>query len=167
MSWTRQMWGVPVVLTVLASGAQDLTNGGAPELQLSCGLVSVAGWNKDQVSSKKLLEDPATGKTWRLETNSHSPEFPARLIEIPDKSNGRDRAAGERRRPLTIHEGDFLKVSQESAVLHADFAAVAMSGGRESESIRVRLRLSGRIFRAQVLGPARASLVYDMGEVCK
>jgi hypothetical protein len=165
MSWTRQMWRVSIVLTVLALRAQA-QKGSAPELQLSCGLVSASGWDRDPVGRMKLIEDTATGKSWRVETNAGAPGSPARLIELPT-GNQRVGAAGESREPLMVHEGDVLKVSQETPALHADFAAVAMRGGRNREWIRVRLRLSGRVALAQISGPTRASLVHDIGEVCR
>jgi hypothetical protein len=155
-----------MVLMVLASGAQAQKSS-APELQLSFGVVSASGWDKNQVGRKRLIEDPATGKSWRVETNAGAPGSPARLIEMPDTGNQPVGAAGQSREPLMVHEGDVLKVSQEAPALHADFAAVAMSGGRRREWIRVRLRLNGRIVPARISGATSASLVHDIGEVCR
>ena len=63
-----------------------------------------------------------------------------------------------------VHRGEALVMSEDTLTLHAEFEATALSDGARGESIMVRLRLGGKIVRANVSAPGRVVPHPDQNE---
>jgi hypothetical protein len=124
----------------------------------------------------QMIKDAASGKSWRVAGDPRHPEWPARLVEVVGGGSCGDQPAdplrtGERRgmsknsRAIAVRAGDWLRVSQDTRVVHAEFDAIALGGGMSGDSIKVRLRFGGKVMRVKVSAPGRALLIGNISEV--
>lgn len=110
------------------------------------------------------IGDPATGDRWLLERDPAAPGGPGRLVRV---SVGEDTptqdASGQCRDdrtlpPRVIHAGNRVVVEEHTAVMDAELEGVALNGARSGASLRVRLKIGGRVVSAVALGPGRVAI---------
>ena len=121
---------------------------------------------------RKIIRDPASGMSWRVATDPLHPEWPAKLLEISNEDSCGVRSAGLLREDResgmakaaqspTVRAGDWLRVLQDTRVVHAEFNAMALSKGWPGDSIKVRLRLGGKVMRVKLTAQGQALLMGD------
>jgi hypothetical protein len=124
----------------------------------------------------QIIRDPASGIGWRVATDPRHPEWPSRLVEISGGDSCGDRLADPLRAGMklgmantvqspTVRAGDWLRVSQDTRVVHAEFNAMALSTGWPGDSIKVRLRFGGKVMRVKLTTPGQALLIEDGSEL--
>ena len=170
MNWFESLCAVLLILNTLPCSARS-SKSGDPESRQSRG--------SDFIENRVIADgraqsfaDPGTCKRWRYERNGDHPSWPPRLVMVSDEvscssqSNVNPGMKGQKTEWLRHHTiivlaGDELAVSDETAALLANLEGVALNNGSPGEVIGVRLRLGGRIMRAQVLAPGRVRLIAD------
>jgi hypothetical protein len=115
----------------------------------------------------KTVEDPSTELQWLLIEDPAHPGGPGQLVSVKSGAGrahpprGVERVAQER--PV-IRMGDAVQVEEHSAVVDASLQAVALSSAVPGGTLRVRLRIGGRMLKTRALGPGRAVLEPTGGE---
>ena len=116
------------------------------------------------------IDDPSTGCRWILLSNAAHPEGPGRMVLVGGPAVGREpvtvRSAhsteeyprDEMPQPV-IHAGGTVVVEEDSPVVDARLAAVALSRARPGEEFRARLKIGGNVIRARAIDSVRAALV--------
>jgi len=117
--------------------------------------------------SARLIEDPTTHARWILFKDPSHPAFPGRLIPVCVTPNSE--AATGRHSPLPvsailhptsiIHAGDALIVEQHTPMAEVSLVATALGPAAVGETLRVRLKNSGRIFSVRAESSGHATLV--------
>lgn len=117
----------------------------------------------------RQIDDPNTGVRWLLVRDTRHPAGPGLLI--PAAGQVKTRPAGHDAREAlpsllvrVIHAGDRLVVEESTAAFDARLEGIALGAGRLGQQIAVRLVLGGKVVRAQVTAPGRATLQAE-GEV--
>lgn len=110
------------------------------------------------------ISDQATGARWILERDPAAPGGPGRLVRIatgeersPQAANGLSRSETALQ-PRVIRTGDRVVVEEHTAVMDAQLEGVALSGARSGASLRVRLKVGGKVVSAVALGPGRVAI---------
>lgn len=146
----------------LTAAAGRLVSGAAPARQMIALLSSPSNVVREIV-------DPATGDRWLLEDDPASPGGPGRLVRVADEKNGGPQAAtsqGHNEKaspPRVVRAGDRVLVEEHTTVMDARLEGVALSGARSGATLRVRLKIGGRIVSAVALGPGRVVITPAMG----
>jgi hypothetical protein len=168
MSWLGQIVVVSIAMGMLQLRAETLKPGDS-RLTQSCGFDSAKARSYAGTWRTHVVQDPAIHRTWRIERDSHHPEWPARLVQISDDqfycSGGPDsvgiparRIAAVNLQSVIVHKGDVLVISEDTATLHAEFDGFALSNGSLGDSISVRLRFAATVVRARITEQRRAVL---------
>lgn len=118
----------------------------------------------------KEIDDPGSGLRWLLIEDPAHPGGPGRLVisgegKMVDQSRGgkavdqsRPSAATAIKSNPVIHAGEAVQLEEHTAVVNASLQAVALGSAIQGGTLRVRLRVGGRVFEARALGPGRAAL---------
>lgn len=111
------------------------------------------------------IDDPATGNRWLLEKDEESPGGPGRMVlSIRGNMTPLHREHGGR--PVTlpvIHAGDRIVLVAHTAVMDAELEAVALAPAAVGSSLRVRLKMGGKVLEAVALGPGKAEGYLESG----
>jgi hypothetical protein len=102
------------------------------------------------------IDDPATGGRWLLLRNAERPAGPGRLIQVTNAawgSEGRSQGPGGgvprdrngRSAKIVIRAGDALTLEQHTPLLDAQFEATALEPAAAGETLKVRLKVSGKV----------------------
>lgn len=116
----------------------------------------------------RVISDPSTGDRWLLERDPVAPGGPGRLVRL---SAGQEPplAANDRIRnekalpPRAIRAGDRIVVEEHTAVMDAELEGVALNGARTGATLRVRLKIGGRVVSAVAEGPGCAVIQHVTG----
>jgi hypothetical protein len=145
--------------------------------------------------AEREFVDPCLGSHWKIQTNAEHPGWPGRLVlmdagavrggqrgnsasavSVEDKvgrvsSSSREvpRFSPNLALPLAVRTGDRLIVEQDSAVLHAEFQAVALESARAGDRLRVRLSagstaplsIAGKVVSVLVTGAGQARWTFE------
>lgn len=112
------------------------------------------------------IDDPSNGDRWLLERGSANPGGPGRLVRIQRTAAASGVAQANRAGATTassaytpvIHTGDRLIVEENTPVVEARLAAVALTQAEAGGALRVRLEMGGNVMQAIAVGPGRAEL---------
>jgi hypothetical protein len=147
------------------------------------------------VGAGREFVDPCLGSHWKIQTNAEHPGWPGRLVLMDvgavrggqggnsasavSVENKAGRASSSSREvpqfsanlalPLAVRAGDRLIVEQDSAVLHAEFQAVALESAMAGDSVRVRLSaastapqsIAGKVVSVLVTGAGQARWTFE------
>lgn len=155
-----------VALAICAQGAVRGNEPGScdaknPDLSITQGFRAV-----------RVIEDPASHRRWLIEQNLERPDWPARVIQVPQglscwndtrRSDQAEKRNGLDRSKRVVQAGETLRIVEESPVFRADLEAVALKNGGRGDWISARLRIGGKVVRAIVAAPGRAVLVDNSG----
>jgi hypothetical protein len=120
----------------------------------------------DASSIVRQFDDPSSGARWLLVRKGDRPGGPGRMVLVPPK-DGSARSPDLHKFPapdsfvLVIRAGDSIVVEEHTGVADTRLQAVALGPARSGATLRVRLKLGGRILRAVASGPGRATLAPD------
>ena len=112
MSWLGQIVVVSIAMGMLQLRAETLKPGDS-RLKPSCGFDIAKARSNGRGWRIRIIQDPAIHRTWRIERDSHHPEWPARLVQISDDqfycSGGPDSVGIPARRiaAVNLQSGDF------------------------------------------------------------
>ena len=133
------------------------------------------------------IDDPPTRERWLLERDRNRPALPGRMVllagpaaaagpgqapgqdspPVPDSHPSPDPQPGRSASPApsvpVIRAGDRLVVEEDTAVVEARLAAVALSPAAKGSELNVRLEIGGKVVRARALGPGLAEFAYEIG----
>jgi hypothetical protein len=141
-------------------------------------LASLAGHANASVSTGKSvpqrcvvreIEDPHTGIHWLLVRDPKNPAGPGKLVKSTDEGYAqaisRDGSSpmAELRRSV-IRAGDHLIVEEHSRVVDAQLEGTALGSAAAGDTLRVRLKIGGKVVRAIAAGPGRATLQTLQGD---
>ena len=168
MRWLGQIVVVSIAMGLVQLRAETLKPGDS-RLKQSCGFDTAKARSNGGAWPVRVIQDPAIHRNWRIERDSHHPEWPARFVQISDDQFNCAGATGPVEIPgssvaavnlpsLIVHKGDVLVISEDTAALHAEFDGFALSNGALGDSIRVRLRFAERVLRARITEQGRAVL---------
>ena len=101
-----------------------------------------------------VIADPHTGRRWLLARDPEHPGGPGKLVEAPVGEAAKSNACH-----IVIRTGDCVLLEEMTPVARGVFETVALSSARQGASLRVRLRIGGRVVRAIAIGPRRAIVV--------
>lgn len=110
------------------------------------------------------ITDPATGNRWLLKRDSAAPGGPGRLVRVSAGENEPQRITSGQSRdertlpPRVIRAGDLVVVEEHTKVMDAELEGVALNGARNGATLRVRLKIGGRVISAVAEGPGRAAI---------
>ena len=108
----------------------------------------------------RAIDDPSAGVRWLLIPDPVNPAGPGLFIRTSPLTNGLRKTSHAETLNATpiIHAGDLVQVEEHTPVLDADLEAVALCTAAPGASLRVRLKVGGRVVRAIALAPGRALL---------
>jgi len=115
------------------------------------------------------ISDPSTGDRWLLERDPAAPGGPGRLVRLSaGEGTATQDAGGQSRDDRTlpsrvIRAGDRVAVEEHTAVMDAELEGVALNGARSGASLRVRLKIGGKVVNAVALGPGRVAVTAVTG----
>ena len=117
------------------------------------------------------IDDPATGMRWLLERDPSRPGGPGRLVPVSGRgwAVGPARQRGTVPRPIgpaiqpalyrpVIRAGDRLVIEENTPVVEARLAAVALGPAAAGASFAARLQFGGTVVQAVAVAPGRATL---------
>lgn len=150
---------------------RHLDTGASPD----CGLFSDQNGGP-QIAGQVLreIDDPASGGRWLLFRDDVHLSGPGRLVRVAN-SNRRCETSSQVRVPggtahfgadssrVVIHAGEMLLLEQHTAVLDAQLEAIALEQAAFGESLKVRLKMNGKVVHAVATGTGRAEMVPEYG----
>ena len=168
MAWTVPIWIAAFFFGIGISAAEPLKNEVGIAVK-TCDAGVTDRLNGGPHRATRTIEDPTTGERWAVKQNSIHPEWPSRLVPIPEEITGmclslaRNGAGSGRRSatstlPVVVHSGDVLAAVEDTAAWHAELQGTALTSGTVGESILVRLRVGNRIVRVRIAAAGRALL---------
>jgi hypothetical protein len=117
------------------------------------------------------IDDPHTGDRWLLERGAGAPGGPGRLVRVGPaieefrQSSNRVtvshpliQAALPELQLAVIRPGDRLVIEENTPIVEARLAAVALCAAQPGAVLNARLEIGGKVVRARALGPGRAEL---------
>jgi len=132
-----------------------------------CGQVSLIGngaaaGDPMRGSPVREIDDPSTGNRWLLERGVEHPGGPGRLV-LAGRNHAAARAgkgqspAGEAISGMpVIRAGDVVTLVAHTAVMDAALESLALAPAAAGATLRVRLKIGGRVMEAVALGPGKA-----------
>jgi hypothetical protein len=120
--------------------------------------------------AEREIDDPSTGRRWILRRNAIHPESPGRIVLLNGPETIASAATGDglqqskepaRDKPLqpVIHAGDAVVVEEHTPVVETRLVAVALSPAVRGGLFSVRLKIGGKVVRAQAVDRATAVFV--------
>jgi hypothetical protein len=163
-----------VVATALPSGGQA-AQGTAHSTQ-----IPTATAKSSSSEIVREIADPSTGIRWLLVRDASHPGGPGRMVPVAEfKSEQSESAKIESREghnlsgdpskamatepvfgplPSIVRAGDRLIVEEHTSIVDARLEAIALGPAAAGATLNVRLKIGGKVVRALVLGPGRATL---------
>ena len=166
------MFGTIVLFALAIAGLESLANRPGTPAEQACGTEARQDHVNHRIEHDQVIQDPAIGLSWRVESDPFHPSGPRRLIELPDAVPCRqehiDRIGRTERtgslnatQRWVVRKGDSLLVSRDTRMVRTRLTAVALDGGAVGDSINVRLRFAAKVVRARIAGFGRALLIDD------
>ncbi|HWE87545.1 MAG TPA: hypothetical protein VG267_21545 [Terracidiphilus sp.] len=152
----RTWAAVAAVVGAIAAGAQEHKPAAVPLVVVSTVPPGLAAG-----AVLKEIHDPGSGALWLLVDDPAHPGGPGRLVAVgagkPAEGGVVPMARVSGPEPV-IHAGERVQVEEHSAVVDASLQATALGAAVPGGTLRVRLRVGGRVVAALALGPGRARL---------
>lgn len=110
------------------------------------------------------IDDPSSGVRWLLVRSGDRPGGPGRMLLLSAKDSVARTAEpqvlpGRGSYVPVIRAGDTVVVEEHTGVADARLESVALGPALAGATLRLRLKLGGRIVRASASGPGHATLI--------
>lgn len=164
-------WLSAAAVAILAAGwarpAAGQSHGGSVNSGRGLAVASASAPVKSHDVFREMV-DPHTGSHWLLIRDAQHPAGPGRLV-LASQQQGMQRGSltwpslAAEKKPV-VHAGDTLVVEEHTALVDARLEAVALAAAFEGDSLRVRLKIGGKVVRAWAIGQGKALLDSDRGD---
>jgi len=172
-----------LVLALLVAAPALSACGQAAEKAASSSPVMLSPVASSASEVVREIDDPHSGTHWLLMRDENHPGGPGRLVPVEEFKKAQlekakiDSQNVERSSPTggnsmvanpvpaslhpIVRAGDRLIVEEHTSVLDARLEAVALAPAAAGATLNVRLKIGGKVVRALVLEPGRATLQPD------
>ena len=136
---------------------------------IACKSIKV-GWSGESPNSQAVLWDSVLKRKWQVHTDCQHPDWPPNAIEFPQDSEAgetkKNLSAGGPVMPLhevsaaTVRAGSNVDLWRESPV-RIRLSGIALEKGEVGDTIRVLIRVSGKIAWGSVTGVGSVQLTFE------
>jgi hypothetical protein len=136
------------------------------------GVIGAEPQKSADTNAIRVIRDPHTAMRWLLKRDPTRPSGPGRMVLLGQQEVTEPQCASVTQGNVetyqkipnpVIRNGDRLVVEENTAVVTARLAAIALGSAIEGTGLRVRLLIGGKVVRAVAIGPGRAAFAASAG----